>query len=113
MNQFEELIHELNIMSIPELEDFRENWLEELRRKRMPEIITDFCGHIIDQVIVRKWEVYISMKNSLPNFHMMSNEEELAIMVECKQKHPERYTPKCLAEARKFAELPCNIPGLR
>lgn len=50
---------------------------------------------------------------SLPDFHMMSNEEELELIEECKRKHPERYTPECLAEARKFAELPCNIPGLR
>lgn len=55
----EELVHELNIMSIPELEDIRENWMEELRRKQMPEIIIDFCGYIVDQVIVRKWETYI------------------------------------------------------
>lgn len=56
----EKLAHELSIMSILELEDFRDSWMEELRRKQMPEIITDFCGHIVDQVIVRKWEVYIS-----------------------------------------------------
>lgn len=46
-------------MSITELEDFRESWMEELRRKQMPEIIIDFCGYIVDQVIVRKWETYI------------------------------------------------------
>lgn len=47
------------------------------------------------------------------NLHMMSNEEELELIEECKRKHPERYTPECLAKAQKFAELPCNIPGLR
>lgn len=56
----EELAHELSALSVPELEDIRENWMEELRRKQMPEIIIDFCGYIVDQVIVRKWEVYIS-----------------------------------------------------
>lgn len=56
----EELVHELGALSIPELEDIRESWMEELRRKQMPEIIVDFCGYIVDQVIVRKWEVYIS-----------------------------------------------------
>ena len=61
MNQLiEELVHELSIMSITELEDFRESWLEELNRKQMPEIVYDFCGYIIDQMIVKKWEVYIS-----------------------------------------------------
>ena len=50
---------------------------------------------------------------SLPDFHMMSNEEELELIEECKRKNPERYTLECLAKARKFAELPCNIPGLR
>ena len=28
----EELVHELGALSIPELEDFRESWLEELNR---------------------------------------------------------------------------------
>lgn len=56
----EELVHELSALSVPELEDIREKWMEELRRKQMPEIIIDFCGYIVDQLIVRKWEVYIS-----------------------------------------------------
>lgn len=56
----EELVNELSALSIPELEDIRESWMEELRRKQIPEIINDFCGYIIDQVIVKKWEVYIS-----------------------------------------------------
>ena len=60
MNQLiEELVHELSIMSITELQDFRESWMEELNRERIPEIIIDFCGYIVDQVIVRKWETYI------------------------------------------------------
>ncbi|MCI6430468.1 MAG: hypothetical protein MSA72_06265 [Lachnospiraceae bacterium] len=56
----EKLVQELDALSIPELEDFRESWLEELNRKQMPEIVYDFCGYIIDQMIVKKWEVYIS-----------------------------------------------------
>ena len=61
MNQLiEELVHELSIMSITELQDLRESWMEELNRERIPDIVADFCGYIIDQVIVRKWEVYIS-----------------------------------------------------
>lgn len=56
----EKLVQELDDLSIPELEDFRESWLEELNRKQMPEIVYDFCGYIIDQMIVKKWEVYIS-----------------------------------------------------
>ena len=56
----EELVHELGALSIPELEDIRESWLEELNREQIPGIVADFCGYIIDQVIVRKWEVYIS-----------------------------------------------------
>ena len=55
MNQLiEELVHELSIMSITELQDFRESWMEELNRERIPDIVADFCGYIIDQVIVRK-----------------------------------------------------------
>lgn len=56
----EKLVQELDALSISELEDFRESWLEELNRKQMPEIVYDFCGYIIDQMIVKKWEVYIS-----------------------------------------------------
>ena len=59
MNQLiEELVHELSIMSITELQDFRESWMEELNRERIPDIVADFCGYIIYQVIVRKWETY-------------------------------------------------------
>ena len=44
---------------------------------------------------------------------MMSNEEELAVIEECERKNSELYTPEHLAECRKLAEIPCNIPGLR
>lgn len=50
---------------------------------------------------------------SLPDFQMMSSKRELEIIKECRQKHPELYSPKFLAVMRKFAELPCYIPGLR
>lgn len=48
---------------------------------------------------------------SLPllDIPMMTNEKELALIEECKRKHPEQYTPEKMAEYRELAEMPCNI----
>ena len=51
--------------------------------------------------------------NELMSIRMMTNEEELALIAECKKNHHELYTKEKLEEARKFAEAECNIPGLR
>ncbi len=53
------------------------------------------------------------VKVPILNLRMMSNEEELAVIEECERKNSELYTPEHLAECRKLAEIPCNIPGLR
>lgn len=50
---------------------------------------------------------------NISNFHMMSNEEELALIEECKRRNPECYTPEFLMMVQKCAEMPCDIPGLR
>lgn len=49
----------------------------------------------------------------MENIRMMTNEEELAMIAECKRNHPELYTKEKLEEARRFAEAECNVPGLR
>ena len=49
----------------------------------------------------------------MENIRMMTNEEELAQIAECKKNHPELYTKEKLEEARRFAEAECDVPGLR
>lgn len=51
-----ELVHELGLMPIQELENFREELMNELSQKQMPEIVIDFCGYAVDLVIVKKAE---------------------------------------------------------
>lgn len=45
----------------------------------------------------------------LLNIPMMGNEKELALIEECKRKHPEQYTPEKMAEYQALMEMPCNI----
>lgn len=52
----DEIIHELGLMSIDELEEFREKWIKELSEKGFPEIVIDIYGLLIDLVIVKKGE---------------------------------------------------------
>lgn len=49
-----ELVHELGLMSIDELEEFRADLVKELQENNFPEIAIDFCGYIVDRVIVAK-----------------------------------------------------------
>lgn len=56
----EEVVNGLCVLSISELEEFRNDYMDESRRNQVPEVVSDFCGHIIDLVIMKKWEEYIS-----------------------------------------------------
>ena len=49
-----ELKHELNLMDIDSLEELRADWMRQLKTKKVPEWICDFCGYIVDRVIVAK-----------------------------------------------------------
>ena len=49
-----ELIHELDLMTIDELEEFRADFIKELHENNSPEASIDLCGYIVDRVIVAK-----------------------------------------------------------
>lgn len=50
-----------------------------------------------------------TVKIPVLNLRMVTEEEELALVEECKRKHPERYTAEAKAEARKIADMPCGF----
>lgn len=49
-----EILDELELMDINELDTFREEWVQELEQRKMPEFIIDFCSYIVDRVIIAK-----------------------------------------------------------
>ena len=49
----------------------------------------------------------------LSKIRIMTNEEELELIKECKKNHPECYTPEWMEKYQAIQEMPCCIPGIR
>lgn len=48
------LIQELKLMTVDDLDIYRDNMVQKLQEKHFPEFCIDFYGYIVDTVIVKK-----------------------------------------------------------